>query len=146
MKAAIAFFAFIACAAHLFGQDVVGHWKTIDDASGEAKSIIEIYKDKDGSYYGKIVKLFLEPNEDPDPICTKCPNDDPRYRKKINGMTIISSLEKNGTEYAGGEIMDPENGKSYNCKIWTEGADKLKVRGYWGFFYRTQTWQRVDRY
>lgn len=124
-----------------FGQSITGKWKTIDDNSGEAKSIVEIFE-KDGKYYGKIVKIFLEPNEDPDPVCDKCEKDDPRYNKKIIGMEIIKGLEKDQEEFSGGNILDPENGKVYRCRLWVEGSD-LMVRGYWGPFFRTQTWKRV---
>jgi uncharacterized protein (DUF2147 family) len=39
-------------------------------------------------------------------------------------------------------IMDPEDGKTYKAEIWVEG-DTLKVRGYVGVFYKTQTWLKA---
>lgn len=117
---------------------ITGKWKTIDDESGEAKSIVEIFE-RDGNYYGKIVKLFRKPEEDQDPVCTSCPSDDARYKKKIIGMEILKNLKKEGEEYGDGTILDPNNGKIYRCKIWRE-ANSLKIRGYWGPFFRTQTW------
>src|SRR5688572_19864085 len=123
-----------------YGQSsVLGKWKTVDE-SGEEKSIIEIFERND-KVYGKIVRIFTQ--EDPDPICEQCPSDDPRFGKKIIGMEIIKDMVKDGEEYAQGTILDPQDGKIYRCRIWTEGAD-LKVRGYWGPFYRTQTWKKVD--
>ena len=123
-----------------YGQtSVLGKWKTVDE-SGEEKSIIEIFERND-KVYGKIVRIFTQ--EDPDPICDQCPSDDPRFGKKIIGMEIIKDMVKDGEEYAQGTILDPQDGKIYRCRIWTEGAD-LKVRGYWGPFYRTQTWKKVD--
>ena len=38
-------------------------------------------------------------------------------------------------------LNDTKNGKNYKCSIWLDG-DKLKVRGYIGVFYETQTWTR----
>lgn len=127
-----------------FGQPstILGRWKTIDDVSGDARSIVEILEHQ-GMVFGRIVKIFPRPNVDPDPVCDKCSPEDPRFKKKIIGMEIIRNLKKSGDEYAGGDILDPENGKVYRSKIWVEGKD-LKVRGYWGPFYRTQTWQRAD--
>ncbi|HZB12411.1 MAG TPA: DUF2147 domain-containing protein [Chryseolinea sp.] len=123
-----------------YGQtSVLGKWKTVDE-SGEEKSIIEIFERND-KVYGKIVRIFTQ--EDPDPICDQCPSDDPRFGKKIIGMEIIKDMVKDGEEYTQGTILDPQDGKIYRCRIWTEGAD-LKVRGYWGPFYRTQTWKKVD--
>lgn len=125
-------------------QDVVGIWKTIDDETGKARSHIKIYKAKNGMYYGKIIKfLNREPNEPQDPTCVECPEGDFRYGKKILGMVILTKLKKSGSEYKGGKILDPQKGKIYTCKIWAEGKNKLKVRGYIGPFYRTQTWHRV---
>jgi uncharacterized protein (DUF2147 family) len=122
-------------------QSITGKWKTIDDETGKAKSIVEIYK-KDGKLYGKIVKL-LNPKEE-NPKCTKCP--DYRKNKPILGMNIITGLTPDDNEWEGDDaILDPEAGKLYDCKIWLDENDpnKLNVRGYIGFFFRTQTWYRV---
>ncbi|NOT76560.1 MAG: DUF2147 domain-containing protein [Cyclobacteriaceae bacterium] len=123
-------------------QTIVGKWKTIDDNTGEPRSIIEL-TETSGKIFGKIVKLFPRPDQDPDPVCDKCEESDPRFKKKIIGMEFIRNMQKDGAEYSGGDILDPENGKVYKSKIWLEGKD-LKVRGYWGPFYRTQTWQRAE--
>lgn len=121
---------------------VIGKWKTIDDETNEPKSIVEIFE-RDGKVYGKIVKLFRKPGEDPDPVCDECGTDDSRYNKKIIGMEIMRDMVKAGTEYAAGDILDPNNGKIYRCRIWLE-ENNLKVRGYWGPFYRTQTWHKAQ--
>lgn len=120
---------------------VYGKWKTIDDNSDEAKSIIEIYE-ADGQMEGRVVKLFLEATVDQDPLCSKCDAEDVRFNKKIIGMRILKDMKKDGEEYVGGTILDPESGRVYNCRLWLEG-DTLKVRGYWGPFYRTQTWTKA---
>lgn len=125
-----------------FGQlTVLGKWKTIDDNTGKEKSIVEIFE-KGGQVFGKITKLYVEKGEDPDPICDDCDEEDDRFKKKIMGMEIIRNMKKTGEELSEGTIMDPENGKIYRCKIWVEGKE-LKVRGYLGPFYRTQTWLPV---
>jgi uncharacterized protein (DUF2147 family) len=129
------FWAFLANAQ----SSVLGKWKTVDEETGEEKSVIEIFE-RNGKVFGKIVKIFTQ--EDPDPICEACPEDDPRYRKKVIGMEIIQNMEKGDNEYSEGSILDPQDGKIYRCKLWIED-ENLKVRGYWGPFYRTQTWKRV---
>ena len=120
----------------LNAQDIFGKWKTIDDDTGKPRSIVEIYK-KDGKVYGKILKLFREPGEELDPICDECT--DYRKNKKVIGLTIITGMEEDDDEWDDGEILDPENGKIYDCKLWIEDGN-LKVRGYIAFFFRTQTW------
>ena len=123
-------------------ENIFGKWKTIDDETGDPKSIVEIYKKEDKAY-GKIVKLFRNGDEEPDPICDLCPKNDPRYGQKIIGMEIIKNLEEDGDEYVNGTVLKPDEGKIFKCKIWLE-EDKLKIRGYWGIFYRTQTWIRAN--
>ncbi len=130
---------FVLVALFSFGQSaIVGKWKTIDDESGKPRSVVEIYEN-DGKYFGKIIQLFRDPGEDPDPVCDEC--EDHRAGQKIIGMEIITEMkyDKGGDEYKKGEILDPENGNIYDCKLWIEEGN-LKVRGYLLFFYRTQTW------
>ena len=123
-------------------QSITGLWKTIDDETGKKKSIVEIYE-QDGKYFGKIVKLFRGPDEDPDPVCDKCPDGDPRKDQPTKGMVILENLEKKGDKYKNGKILDPKKGKIYTCKLWLED-DKLILRGYFLFIYRTQTWLPVS--
>ena len=122
-------------------NSIVGKWKSVDDNTGDPRSIVEILE-REGKIYGKIIKLFPKPEEDPDPICDKCDPEDARFNKKIIGMEIIMEMTKDDNEYSGGSILDPEVGKVYRCKVWLE-AGKLKVRGYLGPFYRTQTWLKA---
>ncbi|MBP7734590.1 MAG: DUF2147 domain-containing protein [Spirochaetes bacterium] len=124
-----------------------GTWKTVADEGpdkGKAKSHLQIY-DKNGVYFAKVIKLLL--NKSQDTLCDKCKGD--LFNKPVVGMNIFSNMKKTGKvdkdfgdEYAGGQIMDPDNGKFYTCKIWIKG-DTLVVRGYLGPFYRTQRWYRV---
>lgn len=126
--------------ATLFAQDVTGKWKTIDDETGDAKSIVEIYEN-DGKIYGKVVEI-LNPDRQ-DAKCMDCPGSD--NGKPVKGLVIIKGLEKDGDEYNDGKILDPQSGKLYKCLIELEEPNKLKVRGYIGFSLlgRTQYWQRV---
>ena len=124
----------------------IGTWKTIADEGpdkGKAKAHIEIFE-KNGVYFGKIIKLLLKPQ---DSICDKCEGN--LKNKPVVGMINMQDMKKTGNvdeefgeEYAGGTIMDPENGKTYKCKMWVKG-DVLTTRGYIGFFYRTGQWLRL---
>lgn len=122
-------------------KTVVGKWKTIDDSTMEAKSIVEIYK-INNEYFGKITTILNE--ADKDKACIKCKGVD--KNKPIEGLVIIKKLSKDDAVYVDGTITDPENGKTYTCKIWLDdnNDDVLNVRGYIGFFYRTQKWKRVN--
>jgi uncharacterized protein (DUF2147 family) len=116
----------------------IGKWKSIDDASGKAKAIVEIWE-HNGKLYGKITKLFRAPGEDQDPKCDKCKGD--KKDKRVIGMVIVEGLSKNGDEWSGGSILDPDNGKTYKCKMSLDNG-KLKVRGFIGvsLLGRTQHW------
>ena len=119
---------------------IEGKWKTIDDETKQAKSIVEIYKKSDGKYYGKVSQLLIKPAN---PNCTSCKDD--RKGKPILGLEIIRGLAKDGDEFTGGTITDPKTGKTYKCTI-TKSGDKLNVRGYMGvsILGRTQVWQKVN--
>ncbi len=122
----------------------IGFWKSIDDKTGKAKSVIKI-KQTDGSLQGKILKLLDREGKDPNPKCKKC-TDELRKNQPIIGMKILSNLKKDGNEWSGGKILDPKNGKEYKCYIKVlDNGKKLKVRGYIGFslFGRTQYWYRI---
>jgi len=122
----------------------VGLWRTIDDKTGKEKSLVRVVE-VNGEFKASIEKLFREPHEEQNPNCDKCPGD--RKNKPVLGMTIMTGLKKTGSEYEGGEILDPANGKIYRCKMWTaEGGKKLNVRGFVGIAVlgRTQVWLREE--
>ena len=137
---ALFFMVFVLGGLMLNAQEVTGKWKTIDDNTGKARSIIDIYEDE-GKIYGKITDL-IDPEKD-DPLCDQCSGED--KDQPIKGLVIIKGLEKDGDEYNSGKILDPESGKLYKCYITLEEEDILKVRGYVGFSLlgRTQYWHRV---
>ena len=126
------------CTHLVSGQDILGTWKTIDDETGAEKSIVEIYE-YEGKIYGKIVKI-LNPKKQ-DARCSKCKGKN--QGRPILGLTIIEGLEKISDTYQGGTILNPENGKVYQCKLKLEkDKNTLRVRGYVAFFYKTQYWLR----
>src|SRR5690606_20359864 len=98
-------------ASALNAQSIVGKWKTIDDETGKPKSVVEIYK-KGDVYEGKILKLFRDPNEEQDPICDECDEDDPRHNQRVLGMVIIKDMKyyPEDKELNDGTILDPKNG------------------------------------
>ena len=134
------FFSFVILSASAQRTSPIGKWKTVDDNTGKTKSVVEVYE-KGGKLFGKILDL-IDPDE-PDPKCEECDEDDPRHMKPVVGLEIIRNMEKDGNAWEDGDILDPENGKVYRCKLWVEEG-KLQVRGYIAFLYRTQTWLPAD--
>ena len=148
-------FRWVIAASLLFGAGTVmaandtpvGTWKTIDDESGQAKSIVEI-TDNNGELQAHIVKLLNRSPEDiardgEQPRCTQCGG--ARKDQPIEGMTIMWGVSKDGDVWDGGRILDPKNGKIYKVKLSLEdGGRKLDVHGYIGFSLlgRSQVWER----
>lgn len=130
---------FLLFTLSLAAQSPVGMWKTVDDNTGETRSIMEVYMNGD-EMEGRIHQLL---DVDSPVTCDLCPGE--KKDAKLIGMVIMWGLEEDGDEWEGGKIMDPENGKTYKCYIELEGKNKLKVRGYIGFraVGRTQYWYRV---
>jgi uncharacterized protein (DUF2147 family) len=120
---------------------VLGQWKTIDDETGAAKSVVEVYE-KEGKIFGKIIDI-LNP-ADKDKICIYCKGDE--KNQPLIGLNIFIGLQLDGDRYEDVTIFDPEKGKEYNAKIWVENEtpNTLMVRGYIAFLYRTQEWIRVE--
>ncbi len=125
----------------LNAQTVFGKWKTFNQENGNTNSIIKIYKENN-EVKGKVVRIIKE--EDRDRVCTKCEGE--MKNKPIEGLVILRGLHKDGDEYTDGVVTDPKSGKEYKCKIWLDddNPDKLNIRGYIAFFYKTQTWERLD--
>jgi len=123
----------------------VGLWRTIDDRTGQDRSLVRIV-DADGTLEGKVEKtLNRQPDDDPDGRCRACTG--VRKDQPVVGMTILWGLKQDGSEWKGGEILDPKNGKTYRCRMkLIEGGKKLEVRGFIGvsLLGRTQTWMREE--
>jgi uncharacterized protein (DUF2147 family) len=137
------FLTLLLCPFVLFSQvnKIVGTWKTIDEKTGEAKSIVRIYKGTTGNYFGKIEQLF----NNPDGLCVNCKGD--KKDKPIMGMVIITDMKEKGDKLDNGYILDPANGETYHVTISLEKNGKLKLRGSldrMGLLGRNQYWERVE--
>lgn len=137
----------IALSALLFSQlsvaamSPVGLWKTIDEETYEAKSLVRI-REQNGVLIGEVEKILNPAKQDA--ICDACKGD--KKNKPILGMAIIDGAKEAGDgSWQDGEILDPNNGKTYTLKLTPKEQGKvLEVRGYIAFFYRNQYWQRVE--
>jgi uncharacterized protein (DUF2147 family) len=135
---------FLAAAGSALAQNTpVGKWHSIDDKTKEIKSEITI-TENGGVLIGKVSKM-LSKDTKPDALCEECK--DARKGQPILGMEIIRGAKKEANEdvWAGGKILDPQNGKEYSLKLTPQdGGKALAVRGSIGPFGRTQTWVRVQ--
>jgi uncharacterized protein (DUF2147 family) len=142
-KSLIALALAVAAGAVLAQATPVGLWKTIDDDGKTEKSLVRITETA-GAVGGKVEKIF-DPAKAAE-VCQKCT--DERKDQPVAGMTIIRGAKKGDDGvWAGGDILDPNNGKVYKLHLKpVDGGKKLEVRGYVGMplLGRTQTWIRVE--
>ncbi len=118
---------------------VEGFWTSIDEKSNKSTAYWE-FTVEEGELKGVIVKLPEE--DDPEALCVDCSGE---YKNMpVIGTTWLHLKKKNRDgSWEDGFIIDSENGKQYRAKVWVEEGD-LRLRGYVGFFHRTQTWKRTD--
>ncbi|MEG0948967.1 MAG: DUF2147 domain-containing protein [Bacteroidales bacterium] len=133
--------AFLLGSQLLSAQGVIGKWVTYDDETKKPKSEVEIFQ-QNGAYFGKITSLLNRPAGEGEVICEKCTGE--KKNKPVVGLNIIENMKKSGSEYKGGTITDPKNGKSYTCVFYVDpkDANTLIVKGYVGPFSRSQYWKR----
>lgn len=127
----------------LYAHDsALGDWYTVDDETGEVKSLVSLSLAEDGTMVGVITKVLKKGNDDG--LCDKCEGD--MKGQPIEGMKFIWGVERTGEgEWEDGQLLDPESGTIYNGNITiTDNPNELEVRGYVGIslFGRSQTWQR----
>jgi uncharacterized protein (DUF2147 family) len=124
--------------AHAQIDSIVGSWKTVDDKTGEVRTLVRIFKATNGLYYGKIEKMYKYA----DAVCDKCEGEE--KGKPILGMMIIRGMKDDNGVLKEGYVLDPESGKKYYGTIsYDKESKKLKLRGSIdkrGFLGRNQYW------
>lgn len=122
----------------------VGYWKTIDDVTGQPKSILKIWETPEHTLQGRIMKIYPDPGKDEHELCTACKGDN--HNKPIVGLMIMWNFKFDGEQWENGRILDARTGKIYHCNMkLINNGQNLHVHGYVGIplFGRTQTWNRV---
>ncbi len=142
MKKTILLLLLFSLFLHAFGQAadaITGSWLT---ASGTA--IVKI--SKEGTVYnGKIVWLKDPLNDAGKPKVDKNNPDAKQKEARLLGLNLLKGFVFKSGQWENGTIYDPENGKTYSCKLkYRDG--KLDLRGYIGISLigRTQTWYKAE--
>ncbi len=115
------------------GAELAGLWQEYSDDTGALEALIRIEKLSDNTYAGKIEKILPESAENPGLTCKNCPGN---FRNKpLLGLRILSGLKRqDGQTFSGGEILDPDDGKVYQCEIrLSKDGNTLEVTGYLSF-------------
>jgi uncharacterized protein (DUF2147 family) len=138
----VALIASTAVEAGTSAPSAAGVWRQVDE-SGKVGALVTITRDGD-VFVGRLSRLFLDPGDDPNPICENCPGD--KHNQPFLGLVFIEGMKQSGLDYTG-TVLDPETGKIYNAKMsLSPDGKRLTVRGYIGLsiFGRSQTWTRVE--
>ena len=125
---------------------ILGNWTT-----AKGKSTVNLYQ-CGNKVCGKITALKepTYPADDGKGMAgkTKVDRENPEEKlrdKPLIGLVILEGFDR--TEdglWKNGTVYDPENGKTYKCKMTLESDKVLKVRGFIGFALlgRTSVWTR----
>jgi len=119
-------------------QNAVGHWQAYSD--GKPGGQVETYLEN-GKLFGRVTQV--RPGRTPNDVCEKCSGANKNQR--ILGMILMRNFHTDGDDWVGGTVVDPENGKEYQGKIWAVGDNELHMRGFIGISLlgRTETWVRM---
>ena len=134
------------------GDAIVGVWATDPEGEG-GQAHIEIVA-VNGKYSGKIVWLDEplytaddEDGEEGEPKVDKNNPDPAMQSRPIMGLELMAGFQYDGKgTWKKGTIYDPDNGKTYKCKVRLDDDDVLNVRGYIGvsMLGRTSKWTRFE--
>ncbi|AXQ21033.1 DUF2147 domain-containing protein [Acinetobacter wuhouensis] len=128
--------------------DLTGKWKTVDDKTGYSRADVEIVKNPDGTYSGKIYTIRPLPGKPLEPKCLQCKGN--LKNAPYVGLQIISGFKQDPNspnEFIDGQVLDPLSGKVYKGKAKVNAKNnRLNMRGYIGvsMLGRSVTWLRIE--
>ena len=137
---ALIFVMIFSVTSYAAAPSIVGVWSMPilkGKDKGKERFNVEIFQ-KDGIYYGKIVKLSTMPAN---ALCKACK--DEKQDKPLMGMLVLRGLKKEAGRYVDGKVYDVEEGREYKCSMVLVSPEKLQVTASLLFFSESHYWTRV---
>jgi uncharacterized protein (DUF2147 family) len=123
------------------GQSIVGVWESVDEANQTPVHYIEIFKQSNYLYAGRVVKSL---KYGPTTTCSMCPGD--LRGQPLISMRVLEEMRLEDGYFKGGKLLDPIKGRWYGCEMWLKEGDPntLVVRQFVGPLFRTLHWRKVS--
>jgi uncharacterized protein (DUF2147 family) len=123
---------------------IAGVWRQIDPSTGIVGGLIS-FRENNGMWEGYIVKMYPQPGDPTDPVCSACKDD--RKDQPMLGLRLVQNVKRDGFSYDGGTILDPRDGSEYHVQLTLAPDNQtLIVRGYLGIplLGQSQEWKRLS--
>jgi uncharacterized protein (DUF2147 family) len=137
-----------ATAGFAAGDDILGVWY-----NQEKDAKIQIFQCGQ-KYCGKIVWLkqptYPPGSKEGTPGAPKVDHNNPNpalRNRPVMGLQVLRDMQFAGdSQWKGGQVYDPKNGKTYSAKMTLVSPSRLDLRGFVGIslFGRTAKWTRAE--
>lgn len=119
-------------------DDILGIW-----LNEKKEAVVKIYKDGN-EYFGKIIDIRGE-HAPVKGTLKDLNNPKPELRgRALMEMPLLENWTFEDGEYVGGTAYNPRMGRYFECKAWLTSEKEMKIRGYWGILFATETWEKIE--